>query len=318
MGLNIFLVSDIHGSEVIWKKVINIIKTSNNLNLVFINGDLSGKYLIPVIQISKSNFKALYKGRHFFLESNSTLLKFTELIQNSGSYFEVIPEKDFEDLSSNKIRLQNLFREKILERLNKWLKELTNSIDLLKIKVIVMPGNDDDFFVDDIIKSYVDKGLIYPLDEIIKISNYEICSLSYVNLTPWKTPREKNESELKKIVENTFNKVKDISKAICNFHAPPFNTKIDLAIIEKKKGGFLNFFEKQSFEHVGSVSIRQAFENFQPLLGLHGHIHEAQGFDYIGRTLVLNPGSEYFNGLLKGYFIELKDNLKVNFRKIEV
>jgi len=51
---------------------------------------------------------------------------------------------------------------------------------------------------------------------------------------------------------------------------------------------------------VGSSAVRQALSRFQPMLSLHGHIHESRGEARIGKTLALNPGSEYSEGVLRG------------------
>ena len=58
---------------------------------------------------------------------------------------------------------------------------------------------------------------------------------------------------------------------------------------------------------VGSTAVRSAIEKFQPLLGLHGHIHESKGSIKIGRTLCVNPGSEYSEGVLKGVMMNLDE-----------
>jgi Icc-related predicted phosphoesterase len=65
---------------------------------------------------------------------------------------------------------------------------------------------------------------------------------------------------------------------------------------------------------VGSTAVRAAIEKYQPLLGLHGHIHESKGSVKIGRTLCLNPGSEYAEGILRGALITLEDNKIKNFQ----
>ena len=56
---------------------------------------------------------------------------------------------------------------------------------------------------------------------------------------------------------------------------------------------------------VGSIAVRAAIEKYQPLLGLHGHIHESRSAQKIGRTLCINPGSEYGEGVLRGILLEL-------------
>ena len=57
---------------------------------------------------------------------------------------------------------------------------------------------------------------------------------------------------------------------------------------------------------VGSTACRAAIERYQPLLGLHGHLHESRGVHKLGRTICLNPGSEYNEGILRGALVELR------------
>ena len=68
---------------------------------------------------------------------------------------------------------------------------------------------------------------------------------------------------------------------------------------------------------VGSKSVREVIEKYQPLLGMHGHIHESVGFRDIGRTLCVNPGSEYREGILKGFLITIEDG-KVQAGRVEL
>lgn len=69
-------------------------------------------------------------------------------------------------------------------------------------------------------------------------------------------------------------------KGIWVMHAPPYGTKLDVI---------------KSGEHVGSQAIRHRIEQVQPLLTLHGHIHESPyvtngWLDHIGNTICINPG----------------------------
>jgi Icc-related predicted phosphoesterase len=56
---------------------------------------------------------------------------------------------------------------------------------------------------------------------------------------------------------------------------------------------------------VGSTAVREAIERQRPLLGLHGHVHESAGVEKIGRTVCINPGSDYGDGILRGAIVEL-------------
>ena len=66
---------------------------------------------------------------------------------------------------------------------------------------------------------------------------------------------------------------------------------------------------------VGSTAVRDAEQAYQPLLGLHGHIHESSGIRRIGRSIVLNPGSDYSTGALNGALVTL-DGDKVKAQQL--
>jgi Icc-related predicted phosphoesterase len=59
-------------------------------------------------------------------------------------------------------------------------------------------------------------------------------------------------------------------------------------------------------DHVGSKTLYDVIEKHQPLIGIHGHIHEGRGDIKIGKTVCVNPGSVYPEGILQGTLITLK------------
>jgi hypothetical protein len=173
----------------------------------------------------------------------------------------------------------------------------------------VTGGNDDIQEVIDMITAaeHVKNpdGKVIFIDEV-----HEMASLGWSNPTPWKTPRECSEEELVGRIESLVNNAKDIGNTIFNFHVPPFNSeldtclKLDESVYPPKPiliGG-----QPVSFA-AGSKAVRDAIEKHQPLLGLHGHIHEPRAATKIGRTLCINPGSEYEEAVLRGVIVNLRD-----------
>jgi len=71
------------------------------------------------------------------------------------------------------------------------------------------------------------------------------------------------------------------SRLVLVTHHPPKGLKVDLAL---------------NLMHVGSGTLRSFIEARRPLACICGHIHEARGVDWLGDTLVVNPGP-----LAKGY-----------------
>jgi Icc-related predicted phosphoesterase len=139
---------------------------------------------------------------------------------------------------------------------------------------------------------------------------YTMLSVSDANPTPWDSPRELSEEELKVVIDTLAGEIGDMSRAIFNLHVPPHASDLDAAaeldaeFRPRYKGG------APMIAAVGSVAVREAIERYQPLLGLHGHIHESKGVARIGRTTCINPGSTYNSGRLDGVLVDLEgDNV---------
>jgi Icc-related predicted phosphoesterase len=192
------------------------------------------------------------------------------------------------------------------QRIQEWL-DMANERIPEEVMVVVNPGNDDHYVIDDIIKN--DKRVIYPLQRVVDIHGYPMISLEWVNSTPWNTPRECPDEELLDKLEAEFARLEtdDYSNVICNFHDPPYNSGLDVAPKLTEDYRVEKAGAHEIMVPVGSKSVRAVIEKYQPLLGMHGHIHESVGYRKIGRTLCINPGSEYREGILKGFVITIED-----------
>ena len=172
------------------------------------------------------------------------------------------------------------------------------------IQCYMMPGNDD---IEDV-GTIIDKSelIVNPESKNIMIDDYhEMISLGYTNPTPWKTPRETSEEELARMIDAMIIKVKDMKNCIFNFHCPPYDTMLDEAPELDKNMRPMMSAGSLLMKRVGSTAIKERIDKYQPLLGVFGHIHEASGEMNMGRTKCLNPGSEYQNGVLRAYLVEL-------------
>jgi uncharacterized protein len=173
------------------------------------------------------------------------------------------------------------------------------------IDVFVMPGNDDPWSCDAVIEAA--SHVTACDDRVVRVGPHEMISCAYANPTPWDSPRELSEDELYARIRALAEQVEEPANAIFNLHAPPHGSGLDTAnemnadLTLRYVGGQPNPIA------VGSTAVRQIIEEFQPLLGLHGHIHESRGETRIGRTLAINTGSEYNSGHIHGAVITLAD-----------
>jgi hypothetical protein len=148
------------------------------------------------------------------------------------------------------------------------------------------------------------------LSESIRV----ILSVGYSNMTPWNCPGDISEEELISKLEKTTCELTHPETSLFNFHCPPYDTQIDVAPkLDKDLRPVLTPGGEPEMSHVGSTSVRKMIEKFQPLAGLHGHIHEARGFSQIGKTVCFNPGSEYTTGVLRGLIVNLSDKKIDNY-----
>jgi Icc-related predicted phosphoesterase len=136
-----------------------------------------------------------------------------------------------------------------------------------------------------------------------------MASLGWSNLTPWDTPRETDEDKLAEKLTDAVSGVENCERAIFNLHVPPKDSSLDTcAVLDTTKWPPEPVFvggEPQTFG-AGSTAVDAVIRDRQPLLGLHGHIHESAGVKKIGRTTCVNPGSDYTDGTLRGAVIALR------------
>ncbi len=305
METKIFFACDVHGSELVWRKFLGAAKF-HQVDTLLMSGDLTGKGIVPLVDAGGESRTCTFRDKHYTLKSRQEVDSMCETIRIHGLYPYLCTRAEVDELKADHKKIDALFDRLMVEGMRRWLAMVEERIDH-KIRVIVNPGNDDHFSIDDVIKS--SDRVIYPLERVVDLGAYQMVSCEWSNPTPWDSPRECPEEELRKKLEKEFDRTNDASRVICNFHVPPYDTNIDEApeVDEKfniKKG----FLGTPKLGHVGSKAIREILEEKQPPLGLHGHIHESDGEDRIGKTTCLNPGSEYTRGVLRAYIVTLSES----------
>ena len=173
-----------------------------------------------------------------------------------------------------------------------------------KIRAFVCPGNDDALAIDEILRGSerleLAEGRVIDLDE-----GFQLLSTGWSNRTPWNTDREEMEAPMALRLSAMIDQASaPPERLIFNFHCPPQGTALDEAPQLTEDLGVVG--GGHVLAHVGSTAVREAIETAQPILSLHGHIHEARGTARLGRTLSINPGSAYETGDLQGAVIELE------------
>lgn len=277
-----------------------------------IGGDITGKYFIPVVEQSDGTITAAYLGKEYKLKPGKELDQLEQRIRAAGYYVYRTNPSDLQDLRDNPSKSEQIFETLITESLRRLSAYAEQKLKGTKIKCFVSPGNDDAFFVDKILAE--SQTVVNPEGQVIDIDGiHEMASTGYTNMTPWNCPRDISEEELMKRIEDMTSKLKNPSRSIFNFHCPPYDSTLDSAPqLDEKMQPKLSP-SGPVMASVGSKSVRAAIEKYQPLLGLHGHIHESKGYLPLGRTICVNPGSEYTEGVLRGFLAELTEDKVKDF-----
>jgi hypothetical protein len=297
--IRIFFVTDIHGSNLCYRKFLNALKVYN-VDVGILLGDLTGKVLIPLIEKSGGGWETTLMGSHTDVASQEELDKLKKTIEMMGYYWVHLNREEFHDYQADPKKVDRLFNRLMLERLASWISMADERLRGTTFKVYMAPGNDDHMEVDQIIE---DSSVIVNCNnKNVMVGDHEMVTFSWTNPTPWNTPREKPDEELEPMLEELIATVKDKSNAIFNFHAPPYGFALDLAPELNKD--LVQAADRKI--HVGSRAVANMIQKYQPLIGLHGHIHESRGAQKINRTMIINPGSEYSEGILKGALVVLE------------
>jgi Icc-related predicted phosphoesterase len=303
----IFFATDIHGSEVCWKKFLNAGK-HYEAKVLILGGDMTGKALVPIVEQGAGHWKAELLENSFDFTSEDEVKEFEQAVGRRGYYpFRTTPDEIAELGKDEKLR-DELFHEKMLGTVERWMQMADEKLEGTDIRCFVSPGNDDQFEVDEIVASA--KRVQLAEERVVEFDGFQMVSTGWANRTPWDTYREEDEEDLKKRLDKMTSQVTaPPEKTIYNFHCPPYGTGLDDAPeltedLRPKHGG-------RSIVPVGSTAVKEAIEEGQPALSLHGHIHEARGNTRIGRTLAINPGSSYEQGQLLGAMVDLDGKSRV-------
>jgi uncharacterized protein len=300
-GLRVFFATDIHGSETCFRKFLNSAKFYE-ADVIVLGGDMTGKALIPVIVNGDAQcYCYLQDQRHDF--GADELGRYERMIRDRGLYPFRTTEAELEELKRSPERLQQLDRQAVLDVVEQWVALADERLAGTKIRAFVCPGNDDGLEIDEILhrseRLEVGEGRVIDLDH-----GYQLLSTGWSNQTPWDTDREEDEDSMSRRVWAMIDQATaPPERLVFNFHCPPHGTALDEAPQLTEDLGVVG--GGHVLAHVGSTAVREAIDRAQPMLSLHGHIHEARGTARLGRTLSINPGSAYETGDLQGAVIEL-------------
>lgn len=306
--IRIYYACDLHGSESTFLKFVNAAKLKvYKANIVIASGDLTGKAMVPIIDMENGTYQTKFLGSDENIKSKEELQNLIKRIRNVGYYYDIVTSRRNEEISSDPKQQGAILEKHVLEEMEHWIRIAEERLKGTGVTCYMMPGNDDTVHIGEIINK--SSLVLNPEDKAVDLGEgHEMISTGFSNPTPWNTPRECSEEELKAKIDRMAAMLKDVGNCIFNFHCPPFGTGLDTAPkLDKDLRPVVATGELLKIP-VGSTAVLKAIEEYQPLVGMHGHIHESPGEVKIGKTICFNAGSEYQSGILRGYVIDLDKN----------
>jgi Icc-related predicted phosphoesterase len=311
----IYYCCDIHGSDVCFRKALNVAKYGlYQANVVIVGGDLTGKMIVPIAKQPNGEYSCQFLENKHILKTEKELAEMQKFIADSGFYPYITNPDEIEELRKDRSRFNNLIDQLILDRMRNWMQLADERLQGLNMQFFMLQGNDDNQKCGELISA--SRLVKNPENKVVDLDGvHEMISSGASNFTPWKTPGEYSEAELERMLEGMVSQVREPRNCILNLHVPPYDSGLDVAPkLDEELKPVLVGGEPMRIP-VGSTAVRKIIEEHQPKLGLFGHIHESGGEVMIGRTLCVNPGSEYTEGILRGYVVELDRNgIRQNFR----
>ena len=297
--MRIFFATDVHGSEVCWRKFLNAAKF-HKADVLIMGGDMTGKAMVPIVQ-TETGWELTLQEQKQVLTTEDELKAMEKRISDRGYYPVRLTRDELTAWSADSSLVDTRFKAEMLAAVQRWMDLADERLAGTGTRIVVSPANDDMFEIDPII----DAASIVELGEAntINLDGFTLVSTGWANTTPWHTYRELDEPELRERIDGLVAQVPDPHRSIFNFHAPPYGSNLDNA--PKLDADMKYVSGGQALIPVGSKAVRESILAYGPPLSLHGHIHEGKGAVTLGSTLAVNPGSSYEDGVLQAAIVDL-------------
>ena len=310
-GKRVFFATDIHGSEACFRKLLAAGDAYAVTDLI-LGGDITGKMMVPVVDDGSGRFSCRYGDNVYTALDVEGKREVVGLIRRFGHYPIVGTREDLLELADPATQAVT-FRKLVFESVVNWVTLAEERLKGTGRRLFIAPGNDDFLEIDSALEG--SDSVVFAENQCLALDDlHEMITTGYSNPTPWETERELPEDQLLARLNGMARHVRDEGNLVAVIHPPPFDTPIDHAPqldsefnVHVQAGGMV-------MAPVGSTAVRAFIEHVQPLIGLHGHVHEGGGVARLGRTLCLNPGSEYTQGTLAGAIVELGDGAVISYQ----
>jgi Icc-related predicted phosphoesterase len=300
--LRLLFATDLHGADIVFRKFLNA-ATVYEADVAILGGDLTGKRILPIIQ-RDGRYQAEVMGQVHTAADEKGLAKLRGRVHDLGEYPIVVSEDELAILQAQPKLIEERFEAECHAQVTDWMRRAAERLEPLEVPLHVTGGNDDYLSIETILDQAEwitnAEGQVIPLRD-----GLEMISTGYGNPTPWHCPRDISEDELAQRIEAMASRLEEPHLAVFNLHVPPFGSGLDYCPkLDTSQDPPRPIVGEEIA--AGSTAVSETIRRYQPLLSLHGHIHESPGIRRLGRTVSINPGSEYAEGVLRCAVVDIE------------
>jgi Icc-related predicted phosphoesterase len=293
--LRLFFASDLHASERCFRKFVAAARFYQ-ADLLLLGGDLAGKRLVLLGRRAVGGYE-VWEGRETrVLATAAEASEYERALADTGAYTARVDDR----AALTELDRVTLMDQAAQARLESWVDYADKRLCGTGVRVVVIPGNDDPFSFDELLR---DTDVWLNADgRVVRVSpGLQVAGLGCSTPTPWHTPRELPDEEIDAQLARILGSVDPALPLVLDVHVPPYGSGLDTCpVLDENLRPVLGVGGPLTAP-VGSRAVRRHIADRQPLMGLHGHVHEGRGCTKIGRTLCANPGSQYAEGRLLGF-----------------
>src|ERR1700745_1755354 len=223
--MKVFFATDIHGSEICWRKFLTS-AAFYKADMVVLGGDVTGKVLVPILALP-GYWEVTFGGQRLRVETKAELDEIQRKIRDRGSYPSVMAPDELDALNEEDGSVDRRFTLEMTRGLDRWLDMADGKLRGGDIPCILNGGNDDIWDTDAIIEA--SPSVSFAESKVLDIGGFYLASMGWSKPTAWNTFREALGYVLATKIDAVVPSIPDMSRAVFNFHAPPYGTGLDEA-----------------------------------------------------------------------------------------
>ncbi len=304
--MRLLVASDLHAAEGAYRKLLNAVRLGIwEADAILVAGDLAGKALVPLVR-SDGGWHGQQGGRELLARDEEELATLKRSLADKGLYAIAVTEDELAELR-DPAAVDRRFTAEIVGRIEEWVQLAEERLAESQTPLYLIPGNDDPYEIDAVLER--SNGVINADGRVVRLPDgRELVGFASSNPTPWDTPRELEEPEIERQLRALVDELEAPNSAVLMTHVPPHETSLDtVPLLDDQLRPVISGGQMVEVP-CGSTAVRSVIEDVQPVLTLHGHVHESPGHVRIGNTMCVNAGSEASVGILRACLVDIDDN----------